>query len=63
MDSAALPNTYDEGLGGLSYDAFAAQFEAYLARTTQTLNAQPPASFTPDLVLLDGLLQSLRIEG
>jgi hypothetical protein len=61
VDSAALPDTHQAGLAGQTYDAFAAQFEAYLARTTQALDAQPDGAFTPALWLLDGLLGTLRI--
>lgn len=49
------------GLAGQTYDAFAQQYSAYLARTTQALNAQAPAAYTPDLSLLDGLLRTLRV--
>jgi hypothetical protein len=61
VDTAALPNTVDEGLGGQSYDAWSAQYDAYLARTVQTLNGLSPDAFTPNLTLLDNLLQSIQI--
>ncbi|MDQ3700234.1 MAG: hypothetical protein M3442_04845, partial [Chloroflexota bacterium] len=61
VETSTLPATYNEGLAGQTYEAFAQQYDAYLARTTQTLNAQAPAAFAPDLSLLDGLLRSLRI--
>ena len=61
VDTAALPNTVQEGLGGQSYDAWAAQYEAYLARTVQTLNGLSPDAFTPNLTLLDDMLQTIQI--
>jgi LppP/LprE lipoprotein len=62
VDTSALPNTSEEALGGLSYDAWSQQYDAYLARTVQTLNGLAPGAFTPDLSLLDEMLQTLRID-
>ena len=62
VDTSALPNTDEEALGGQSYEAWAQQYDAYLARTVQTLNGLPPDAFTPDLSLLDEMLQTLTID-
>jgi hypothetical protein len=44
------------------YDAFASNVQTYLAETTADLNALPTTAFTPDLALLDAIIQSLRAE-
>jgi LppP/LprE lipoprotein len=62
VDTSSLPNTDEEALGGQSYEAWAQQYDAYLARTVQTLNGLPPDAFTPDLTLLDGMLETLTID-
>ena len=62
VDTSRLPNTDEEALGGQSYEAWAQQYDAYLARTVQTLNGLPPDAFTPDLSLLDGMLETLTID-
>jgi hypothetical protein len=62
VDTAALPNSAQEALGGQSYDAWAAQYDAYLAQTVQTLNGLSPEAFTPNLTLLDDMLQTIRID-
>ena len=62
VDTSSLPNTDEEALGGQSYEAWAQQYDAYLARTVQTLNGLPPDAFTPDLTLLDEMLETLTID-
>ena len=62
MDTSALPNTDEEALGGQSYEAWAQGYDAYIARTVQTLNGLPSSAFTPDLSLLDGMLETLTID-
>jgi len=42
-------------------DTFAETFEAYLETSEQSLEAEPPASFTPDLGPLDAMIQSLEV--
>ena len=41
--------------------AFAADFDTYRVEIEQQLGAQLPSSFTPDLSLLDALIQSLEV--
>lgn len=43
-------------------DALMADYGGYIEGMVAELNAQPPASFTPDLTLLQALVQSLRVE-
>lgn len=42
--------------------AFSENFESYLGEITAQLEAQGVHTFTPDLTLLDGMFQSLRVE-
>jgi hypothetical protein len=46
---------------GGDFDAFSATYDTYIADIVQQLNAQTPASFTPDLSLLDAMIQSLTV--
>jgi hypothetical protein len=50
------------GIPGGDFDAFASGFENYIIDTEGQLDAQPPSGFTPDLSLLDAMIQSLKIE-
>ncbi|MCL4266702.1 MAG: hypothetical protein KJ069_26220 [Anaerolineae bacterium] len=43
-------------------EAFASTLQNYLAQTTADLNALPTTAFTPDLALLDTLIESLLVE-
>jgi hypothetical protein len=43
-------------------DTFAETFEAYLETSEQSLEVEVPASFTPDLALLDAMIQSLEVQ-
>ena len=47
---------------GDDYNAFADNFRGYLDDMEGQLSAQPPSSFTPDLSLLDEMIQSLLVE-
>ncbi|MBN2085481.1 MAG: hypothetical protein JW748_09675 [Anaerolineales bacterium] len=47
--------------GGVTDEAFANNFAAYIADITGQLNAQPEASFLPSITLLDALIQSISI--
>jgi len=42
--------------------AFSEQYNAYLTQTIETLNAATPQDFTPNLNLLDALVQSIAVE-
>lgn len=43
------------------FDSFAETFEDYLEDTEQSLEAEAPAAFMPDLALLDAMIQSLEV--
>lgn len=58
INSAALPDKIEVE----DWEAFHANYDAYLAETTAELNQLPPSEFTPDLTLLDALVTSLRIK-
>jgi len=44
------------------FDAFAENFETYIAGIQDQLDAEDPSSFTPDLSLLDQMIQSLQVD-
>ena len=44
------------------FDAFASNLPAYRAQTTADLNTLPTNAFTPDLTLLDNLIQTLYVK-
>lgn len=46
---------------GGDYEAFANTFETYIGDIEQQLDAQDPSSFTPDLLLLDAMIESLEV--
>jgi hypothetical protein len=46
---------------GSDYGAFAENFQSYASDVEQQLDAQDASSFTPDLSLLDAMIQSLKI--
>ena len=56
-----LPADGSEIPGG-DYNAFADDFRGYLDDMEGQLSAQPASSFTPDLSLLDQMIQSLLVE-
>jgi hypothetical protein len=58
LTTAILPDTIEVK----DWEAFHANYDAYLAETTAELNQLPPSGFTPDLTLLDALVTSLRIK-
>lgn len=62
VSNPILPADGSEIPGG-DLDAFAADLENYMRDIEQQLNAQAPDSFTPDLVLLDEMIQSLEVVG
>ncbi len=64
--AAVLPVTHpslpaDGLMNGDEAQAFAEDYETYLAETAAALNAQPAGSFTPNLEALDAMLRSLAI--
>jgi len=56
----ALPADGTEIPGG-DWAAFAENFESYASDVEQQLDAQDASSFTPDLSLLDAMIQSLEV--
>jgi hypothetical protein len=58
LTTAVLPDKIEVE----DWEAFHANYDAYLAETTAELNQLPPSEFTPDLTLLDALVTSLRIK-
>jgi putative hemolysin len=60
VSNPILPTGETEIPGG-DFDAFANNFETYAADIAQQLEGQPASSFTPDLALLDAMIQSLVV--
>jgi hypothetical protein len=61
--SAVLPVSHPSlpaDVGGVD-EAFIESFDAYILEIAAQLDAQPPDSFTPDLTLLDGMIESLMV--
>jgi len=57
------PNLPEDGeIPPDQFDTFADDFEAYLDASEQSLEAEAPAAFTPDLGLLDAMIQSLEVQ-
>jgi putative hemolysin len=50
------------GLTEENFDEFVAGFQEYLSDLATNLNAQDAANFTPNLDLLDALVQSIKVE-
>jgi hypothetical protein len=61
ISNPILPANADNPPGGLSWEQFGNQFDAYIADITNQLNAQSPDSFTPSIPLLDSLIASIAI--
>jgi hypothetical protein len=47
---------------GADFDAWAETYRDYIQERVQQLNAQPPSGFTPDLSVLDALVQSIQVQ-
>ena len=61
ISNPVLPANADNPPGGMTWEEFGNQFDAYIVDITNQLNAQPEASFTPSITLLDALIQSIII--
>lgn len=61
VTTTALP-TEPQSMSGDEYNTFAANYESYLAETTATFNALASTDFTPDLAVLDAILESVTPE-
>lgn len=59
VDTAALPDDVDYTT--LDFDQFSKDYDTYLKKTVDTLNALSNADFSPNLEMLDALFQSLEI--
>jgi len=58
LTTAVLPDKIEVE----DWDAFHADYDAYLSETTAVLDQLPATEFTPDLTLLDAVVTSLQIE-
>ncbi len=61
VTTTALP-AEAQSMSGDEYNEFAANYESYLAETTATFNALASTDFTPDLAVLDTIMQSVTPE-
>jgi hypothetical protein len=61
ISNPILPANPDNPPGGMTWDEFGNQFDAYIVDITNQLNAQPEASFVPGIPLLDAMIQSITI--
>lgn len=61
VNHATLPVDADSALGGLTWEDWAATYDAYLPVAVGDLEAQPSASFMPSLDALDALVASIVI--
>lgn len=61
VNASSLPATFNESAAATDYDTFAQNYMAYLDETITQLNTLTPANFTPNLTLLDSLIQSLSV--
>ena len=60
VSHSSLPADGTEIPGG-DWEAFAQNFETYASEIEQQIDAQDASSFTPDLSLLDAMIQSLEV--
>lgn len=60
VNHPSLPPTY-ESVPNNDWDAFADQFPAYILEIEQKLSAQPEDSFTPNLNLLDQMVETILV--
>lgn len=58
LTTAVLPDTIQVE----DWEAFHTNYDTYLLETTAVLDQLSPAEFTPDLILLDAVITSLRVE-
>jgi hypothetical protein len=61
LSTPALPGQPDVDLVGKALDEFVQSYDSYVAGIATELNGLPSALFTPDLLLLDGMIQSLQV--
>jgi hypothetical protein len=61
ISNPILPANAENPPGGMNWEDFGNQYDAYVADITTQLNAQPEASFIPSITLLDALIGSITI--
>jgi hypothetical protein len=61
INAANLPASFADSPAADDYDTFSRNIAAYQAETAAALNQLASSDFTPDLALLDGIVQSLTI--
>lgn len=61
VQAPILPASYETSPAAADYEAFANDYENYLATTIEQLNNLPPTDFLPNLTLLDNLFQTLFV--
>jgi hypothetical protein len=61
INAASLPDSFADSPAADDYETFSRNIAAYQAETTEALNQLASSDFTPDLALLDGIVQSLTI--
>ncbi len=61
VTTVLLPKDANTALGGQSYDAWAKGYQQYLTDLTNALNGLVPAAYTPNLTLIENLVQSINV--
>lgn len=61
VTTALLPKDPNAALGGKSYDEWAKDYMTYLAALVKDLNGLVPAAYTPNLTLIEGMVQSIAV--
>jgi hypothetical protein len=61
VSASILPASYEETPIVEDYEKFAENYVPYIQETTQALDTLEGADYTPDLALLDNMIQSLQI--
>lgn len=61
VTTALLPTDANTALGGKSYDEWAKDYQAYLDKLVADLNGLNPAAYTPNLTLIENLIQSISV--
>lgn len=61
ITTSLLPKDANTALGGASYDEWTKNYTTYLSNLTKDLNGLLPAAYSPNLTLIDNLVQSLQV--
>jgi hypothetical protein len=62
VTTTLLPTDPEAAMGGKSYDDWAKEYEAYLDKLVQEMNGLNDAAYAPDLVLIQDMVKSIRVE-